>query len=129
MFKMQMGLAGIGTPDATYAVSCRPTDGTKLNLHWNQPWTRSRRRFLTPRESDRDTCYSYTIQKGDTVGAIVDHFGVDMRQVRPAIVQLQLIGTPKNGLSQQFHCQLEGPTNAACYSKPLSGVVHTCYFL
>jgi hypothetical protein len=81
MFKMQMGLAGVGTPDATYAVACYPADGTKLNLHWDQPWTRSRRRFLTPRQGDKETCYSYTIQKGDTVGGIADHFGLDMRQV------------------------------------------------
>jgi hypothetical protein len=81
MFKMQTGLAGVGTPDATYAESCYPADGTKLNLQWDRPWERSRRRYLTPRQGDKDTCYSYTVQKGDTVGGIADHFGLDMRQV------------------------------------------------
>jgi hypothetical protein len=85
MFKMQMGLAGVGTPDATYSVACYPAESTQLHPHSDQPWTRNRRRFLTPQKGDTAllgaACYSYTIRKGDTVSDIVDHFGLDMRQV------------------------------------------------
>jgi hypothetical protein len=76
-----MGLSGVGTPDATYAVSCYPAESTIINPNADQPWTRSRRLPLTPRQGDRDTCYSYTVRRGDTLAAIVDHFGLDMRQV------------------------------------------------
>jgi hypothetical protein len=37
MFKIQMGLAGVGTPDATYAVSCYPANSTALNPNSDQP--------------------------------------------------------------------------------------------
>jgi cell envelope opacity-associated protein A len=76
-----MGLSGVGTPDATYAVSCYPAESTILNPNADQPWTRSRRLPLTPRQGDKDTCYSYTIRRGDTLAAVVDHFGLDVRQV------------------------------------------------
>uniref|UniRef100_A0A383VW72 Peptidase C1A papain C-terminal domain-containing protein n=1 Tax=Tetradesmus obliquus TaxID=3088 RepID=A0A383VW72_TETOB len=82
LLKIQMGLSGVGTPDATYGVSCYPAGATPLNLNSDQPWTRSRRRPLKPRAGDKDTCYSYTTRRGDTVAGIVDHFGLDMRQVR-----------------------------------------------
>uniref|UniRef100_A0A383W9S6 Peptidase C1A papain C-terminal domain-containing protein n=1 Tax=Tetradesmus obliquus TaxID=3088 RepID=A0A383W9S6_TETOB len=83
LFRMQMGLAGVGTPDATYAVSCYPAEGTPLHPNHEQPWARSRRRPLTPESSEvllSNTCYRYTIREGDTVASIVDHFGLDMRQ-------------------------------------------------
>jgi hypothetical protein len=84
IFKMQMGLAGVGTPDATYVVSCYPAEGTDLHPNSEQPWARSRRRPLTPESTEvllNNTCYRYTTQQGDIVASIVDHFGVDMRQV------------------------------------------------
>jgi hypothetical protein len=86
LFKIQMGLSGVGTPDATYAVSCYPAKSTKLNRNEDEPWTRSRRRPLAPWNPDDgawhyDTCFKYTIRAGDTVDAIVDHFGLDMREV------------------------------------------------
>jgi hypothetical protein len=82
LLKMQMGLSGVGTPDATYAVSCYPAEGTKLNPNAGQPWTSSRRLPLKPRDSlgDRATCYTYFITPGDTLAAIVDHFRLDMRE-------------------------------------------------
>jgi hypothetical protein len=82
LFKMQMWLSGIGTPDATYGVSCYPANGTALNLHHHQPWTRSKRRLLTPADGGIGKCYNYMAVLGDTLAAVVDHFGVDMRQVR-----------------------------------------------
>jgi hypothetical protein len=80
LFKIQMGLAGVGTPDKTYAVSCYPAESTALNPHHDQPWTRNRRRPLALRD-DSDTCYTYISRQGDTVASVVDHFGLDMRQV------------------------------------------------
>ncbi|WIA23159.1 hypothetical protein OEZ85_001490 [Tetradesmus obliquus] len=83
LFRMQMGLAGVGTPDATYAVSCYPAEGTPLHPNHEQPWARSRRRPLTPESREvllSNTCYRYTVQEGDTVASIVDHFGLGMRQ-------------------------------------------------
>lgn len=71
LFKIQMGLAGVGTPDKTYAVSCYPAEGAALNPNHDQPWTRDRRRLLTPPD-DSDTCFTYTTKKGDTVASIVD---------------------------------------------------------
>jgi hypothetical protein len=81
LFRIKMGLSGIGTPDATFGISCYPTNGTTANLHSHTPWTRNIRRFLTPLEGINGRCYNYTIRKGDTLAAIVDHFELDMRQV------------------------------------------------
>uniref|UniRef100_A0A383VUU5 Peptidase C1A papain C-terminal domain-containing protein n=1 Tax=Tetradesmus obliquus TaxID=3088 RepID=A0A383VUU5_TETOB len=81
LLKMQMGLSGVGTPDATYGVSCYPANGTSFNLHHHQPWARSIRRFLTPLDGINGKCYNYTIVRGDTLAAIVDHFGTYTRQV------------------------------------------------
>uniref|UniRef100_A0A383W3I5 Peptidase C1A papain C-terminal domain-containing protein n=1 Tax=Tetradesmus obliquus TaxID=3088 RepID=A0A383W3I5_TETOB len=78
LFKIQMGLAGVGTPDKTYAVSCYPAEGAALNPNHDQPWTRNRRRLLTP-QGDSNTCFTYMTQQGDTAASIVDHFGLDMR--------------------------------------------------
>jgi hypothetical protein len=84
-----MGLSGVGTPDASYAVSCYPAKFTKLNRNEDEPWTRSTRRRLAPWNPnsptwDHDTCFKHTIKAGDTVAAIVDHFGLDMRLVGTA---------------------------------------------
>jgi hypothetical protein len=90
LLKVQMGLLGVGTPDATYGVSCYPAAGAALNLNSDQPWTRNRRRPLKPLVGDRETCYSYTLRRGDTVASIVDHFGLDIRQVKCPLKRLQL---------------------------------------
>jgi hypothetical protein len=85
MFKMQMGMSGVGTPNATYAVPCYQAEGTKLNQNHEQPWASSRRRPLNPESwrevSLNNTCYRYTVQLRDSVASIVDHFGLDMRKV------------------------------------------------
>jgi hypothetical protein len=83
LFRIQMGQAGVGTPDKTYAVSCYPAASTPRNRNHDHPWTRGRRLNLTRihTKSFNDTSYTYATRQGDTLGAIVDHFGLDMRLV------------------------------------------------
>jgi hypothetical protein len=85
LFRIQMGLAGVGTPDKTYAVSCYPAASTPLNRNHDRPWTRKQRLSLTPINDLDDTCYIYKTRQGDTLGAIVDHFGLDLRVVSASI--------------------------------------------
>jgi hypothetical protein len=87
-----MGLAGVGTPDQTYAVSCYPAASRPLNRNHDQPWTRDRRLNLTQihNESISETCYTYTTRQGDTLGAIVEHLGLNMRLVSATLCSMHV---------------------------------------
>eukprot|EP00883_Tetradesmus_obliquus_P003349 jgi/Sobl393_1/13601/SZX60317.1 len=82
LFRVKMGLLGVGTPDNSYGVTCEPTKGTRENLHGQRLWiTDARRRplQLPPDLDARGDCYNYRVQRGDDVASVVDGLGLDVR--------------------------------------------------
>ncbi|WIA41421.1 hypothetical protein OEZ86_005004 [Tetradesmus obliquus] len=93
MFRIRMGVAGVGTPDFTYGVMCEPTDGSIYNLHNDKPWLRKARLPLQPiREQpigeSKPFCYTYTMKAHDTLAYMADHFGLEISQVVKSNLQL-----------------------------------------
>ncbi|WIA41427.1 hypothetical protein OEZ86_005009 [Tetradesmus obliquus] len=80
MFKIRMGVAGVGTPDLTYGVVCEPAPGSVDNMHANSPWLKKTRLPLKPFEKE-EGCYSYTMTASDTFASVADHFDVDIRSL------------------------------------------------
>ncbi|WIA36815.1 hypothetical protein OEZ86_008070 [Tetradesmus obliquus] len=79
MFKIRMGVAGVGTPEVTYGVECEPAPGSVDNMHVNKPWLRKSRLNLS--RADTPNCYNYKMGENDTLAYVADHFDVDIRTV------------------------------------------------
>ncbi|WIA41425.1 hypothetical protein OEZ86_005008 [Tetradesmus obliquus] len=80
MFRIRMGVAGVGTPDLTYGVVCEPAPGSVGNMHANKPWLRNTRLPLTPAKDEprENRCYFYTMTAKDTFASVADHFEVEL---------------------------------------------------
>ncbi|KAF6255687.1 hypothetical protein COO60DRAFT_193116 [Scenedesmus sp. NREL 46B-D3] len=87
MFRIRMGVAGVGTPDVTYGVVCEPAPGSVDNLHGNRPWLTNTRLPLRPIVGDA-TCYLYEMSTNDTFASVAEHFDVDIRTLVEDNLQL-----------------------------------------
>ncbi|KAF6250826.1 hypothetical protein COO60DRAFT_1645962 [Scenedesmus sp. NREL 46B-D3] len=81
LFKINMGLAGVGTPEQTYGVSCTVFPGNKRDLH-GTPWLARQRRQVQPLNAAAAlnvtaTCYNYQVQPKETVASIVESLDLD----------------------------------------------------
>ncbi|WIA21131.1 hypothetical protein OEZ85_005443 [Tetradesmus obliquus] len=75
MFRIRMGVAGVGTPDLTYGVVCEPAPGSVDNMHANNPWLKDTRLPLTPTEKKKG-CYTYNMTAKDTFASVAEKFKV-----------------------------------------------------
>ncbi|KAF6258414.1 hypothetical protein COO60DRAFT_1692748 [Scenedesmus sp. NREL 46B-D3] len=94
LFKINMGLAGVGTPEQTYGVSCTVFPGNKRDLH-GTPWLARQRRQVQPLNAAAAlnvtaTCYNYQVQPKETVASIVESLDLDYGPSSSRIEQQQL---------------------------------------
>eukprot|EP00882_Tetradesmus_deserticola_P025183 GHRQ01027646.1.p1 GENE.GHRQ01027646.1~~GHRQ01027646.1.p1 ORF type:complete len:451 (+),score=70.12 GHRQ01027646.1:210-1562(+) len=81
LFRIEMGLAGVGTPEQTYGVSCTVFPGNQKDLH-GTGWLTKQRRQVQPLNAASALnvtadCYSYRVQRKETVASIVESLGLD----------------------------------------------------
>ncbi|WIA12826.1 hypothetical protein OEZ85_006454 [Tetradesmus obliquus] len=82
LFRIQMGIGGVGTPEQTYGVVCTLTEQQKLATVISQPWEQERR----PLEPINKTvaldtlaeCYRYTFSMDEAVASVVDWSGIPL---------------------------------------------------
>ncbi|WIA11601.1 hypothetical protein OEZ85_011706 [Tetradesmus obliquus] len=83
LFRIQMGIGGVGTPEQTYGITCTATEQHKLATVNTQPWEQERRAVAPDSAAVAlDTlasCYRYKFVKGDTVASIVSWSGVPIQ--------------------------------------------------
>jgi hypothetical protein len=85
MFRIRMGVAGVGVPEETFGVSCVPYPGNEHDLHATKPW-RQRQPVQLP-DTTKDVfnlsleCYNYAPTQNDTVAAVADAFELDIRKL------------------------------------------------
>eukprot|EP00882_Tetradesmus_deserticola_P003461 GHRQ01003660.1.p1 GENE.GHRQ01003660.1~~GHRQ01003660.1.p1 ORF type:complete len:712 (+),score=141.58 GHRQ01003660.1:390-2525(+) len=87
LFKVQMGLAGVGTPDQTYGVSCAPLPGSTADPHGVRQFYGYKSQlpveFINPAKDKLDLsvpCFKYTLRRNDTVASVVDTFDLSMEE-------------------------------------------------
>jgi hypothetical protein len=85
MFRIKMGVAGVGVPEETFGVSCVPYPGNEHDLHATEPWRHPRAVQLVNTKTDTFNldveCYNYDPTPNDTVAAIADAFELDIRKL------------------------------------------------
>ncbi|WIA23217.1 hypothetical protein OEZ86_010105 [Tetradesmus obliquus] len=85
LFKISMGLAGVGAPDQTYGVSCSPPPGSQWDPFGVQKFYggKLRKNVQLMKPADRvnltTTCFNYVLTNNDTVASVVDHFEQDIQ--------------------------------------------------
>lgn len=80
LFRIQMGIGGVGTPEHTYGITCTATEQRKLATVNTQPWEQERRAVQPVNASvalnTLAECYKYKVVEGDTVAFVVSWSGV-----------------------------------------------------
>ncbi|WIA08057.1 hypothetical protein OEZ85_007523 [Tetradesmus obliquus] len=101
-FRIQMGLAGVGTPDQTYGVTCAPLPGSEYDRDGVRQFYDYKRRlpveFINPAEHRLDLdvpCFKYKLQGHDTIAAVVDGFRLTMEEFVLKQQTTQQQGGPK----------------------------------
>ncbi|KAF8072389.1 RCH2 [Scenedesmus sp. PABB004] len=83
LFKIKMGVAGVGVPDQTFGVECVPAPGGPFDLHETQPWRDPKPVTLVDPAADLfkldPDCYTYTARAREPLSAVADAFGINMR--------------------------------------------------
>ncbi|WIA32991.1 hypothetical protein OEZ86_006150 [Tetradesmus obliquus] len=83
LFRINMGLAGVGTPEQTYGVACTVFPGNKKDLH-GTPWLAKPRKPVSPINAAvalevNANCYKYKTEANESVSTIVEWFDLDYR--------------------------------------------------
>jgi hypothetical protein len=85
MFRIRMGVAGVGVPEETFGGSCVPHPGNEHDLHATEHWRQPRPVQLVNAKTDLlkldAKCYNYDPTPTDTVVSIADAFEQDIRKL------------------------------------------------
>lgn len=78
-----MGLAGVGTPEQSFGVTCAVQPNNKRDLHGTS-WLAKPRKPLKPvgdvsAPTISATCYNYNMQQNDSVASLIETFQLDVR--------------------------------------------------
>ncbi|WIA18668.1 hypothetical protein OEZ85_003372 [Tetradesmus obliquus] len=85
LFKISMGLAGVGAPDQTYGVSCSPPPGSPWDPFGVRKFYggKPRKNVQLIKPSDRvnlsNRCFNYVLTNQDTMSLVVDHFDQEIQ--------------------------------------------------